>query len=78
MYVCMALIDKKKIPTISQSEWRIMKKILIILKPFEDATKNIGGDSYCSASLVMPITNDLINVYSKANEYPHEIMSHCF
>ena len=53
-----------------------MKNLLIILKPFEDATKNIGGDSYCSASLVIPITNGLIDVYSKvkANEYPHEIM----
>ena len=77
MYVCMALIDKKKITNYIPKlmGW---EKFLIILKPFEDATKNTNGGSYCSASLVMPITNGLINVYSKANEYPHEIMSHFF
>ena len=54
-----------------------MKNLLIILKPFEDATKNLSGDSYCSASLVVRITNGLINAYSKikVNEYPHKIMS---
>ena len=33
--------------------------------------------SFCSASLDIPITNGLTNVYSKikANEYPHEIIS---
>ena len=43
---------------------------------FEDATKNISGVSYCHASLVISIINDLLNVYSKikANKYPHEIM----
>ena len=52
-----------------------MKNFLIILKLFEVAIKNISGVSYCSASLVIPITNGLISVYSKMNEYPHEIMS---
>ena len=68
---------KKKLPTISQREWPIIKNLLIILKLFEDAIKNISVDSHCSASLVIPITNGLINIYSKikANEYPQEIMS---
>ena len=69
---------KKKLPTISQREWPIIKNLLIILKLFEDAIKNISVDSHCSASLVIPITNGLINIYSKikANpQYPHDIMS---
>ncbi|KNC25236.1 hypothetical protein FF38_09008 [Lucilia cuprina] len=72
----MALIDKK-LPTLSQKEWLIMKNLVTIFKLFEDAKRNISGDSYCSASLVILITNGLINVYSKikTNEYSHEIMS---
>lgn len=70
----MALINKE-LSSISQREWLIIKKLCIILKPFEDATKNICGESYCSASLVIPMANGLINVYSnlKASEYPSEL-----
>lgn len=71
-----ALIDKE-LPLITQKEWIIIKHLCTILKPFEDATKNVSGESYCSASLVIPITNGLINVYSKikTEEYPTEILS---
>lgn len=69
-----ALIDKQ-LPSISQREWLIIKNLCLILKPFDDATQNVSGESYCSGSIVIPIANGLISVYSniKASEYPYEI-----
>jgi hypothetical protein len=59
-----ALIDKN-LPISNSFEWRLARKLCRILKPFENVTKTISGELCSTASLVIPITNRLINVASK-------------
>jgi hypothetical protein len=59
-----ALIDKD-LPILNSFEWRLARELCSILKPFENVTKTISGELYCTAILVIPITNGLIYVYTK-------------
>ncbi|KAG8296920.1 hypothetical protein J6590_046914 [Homalodisca vitripennis] len=40
-----ALINKG-LPVLTETEWRICKEISIVLKPFEEVTKNVSGEHY--------------------------------
>lgn len=40
-----AVIDKE-LPVVTASEWKIVKELVLILKPFEDATKTLSGEKY--------------------------------
>lgn len=57
----LALIDKD-LPIITIEEWNIISELCQILKPFEEVTKTISGEKYCTASLVIPLTSGLLNV----------------
>lgn len=52
------------LPQIDTDEWTILKEMCKILHPFEDATKSVSGEKYASASLVIVLTNGLVNVCS--------------
>lgn len=56
-----ALLDKN-FPIITIEEWTLIKELCEILRPFEEVTKSISGEKYCTASLVIPLTNGLKNV----------------
>lgn len=43
-------------------EWKIINELCQILKPFETVTKTISGEKYCSASLIIPLSNGLKNI----------------
>ncbi|XP_072392331.1 zinc finger BED domain-containing protein 4-like [Diabrotica undecimpunctata] len=57
-----ALIDKE-LPIMNVADWQNIKHLCSILKPFENATKIISGELYYTASLVIPMSNGLIDVY---------------
>ncbi|GJQ65627.1 hypothetical protein Trydic_g7720 [Trypoxylus dichotomus] len=60
-----------------QMEWEIVEHLCNVLKPFENATKAISGEYYCTASLAIPIANGLINVYKglATKQYPETVKS---
>lgn len=53
---------KKRLPILTHEEWKIIEDLCTILKPFEAATNTISGDRYCTASLMIPIINGLVDV----------------
>jgi hypothetical protein len=57
-------VIEKDLPVITSQEWNILAELRSILKPFQNATVTISGESYCTASMVIPIRNGLVNVYS--------------
>lgn len=59
-----ALLDAD-LPILVVEEWILLKHLCKILKPFEQATKSISGENYMSGSLVIVITNGLLDVCEK-------------
>ncbi|XP_045466082.1 E3 SUMO-protein ligase ZBED1-like [Harmonia axyridis] len=55
-------IIEKELPVLTATEWNIIKELCLILKPFEEATKSLSGENYCTSSLVIPICNGLKNI----------------
>ena len=43
-------------------EWKIIKELIVVLHPFEEATKAVSGSNYMTASIVIVIAQGLINV----------------
>ncbi|XP_067635684.1 zinc finger BED domain-containing protein 4-like [Eurosta solidaginis] len=60
----LALIDKE-LPRISPDEWSMLRDLVAVLRPFEQATNEISGQYYCTGSMVIPIVNGLKNLYNK-------------
>ncbi|XP_050510130.1 E3 SUMO-protein ligase ZBED1-like isoform X2 [Diabrotica virgifera virgifera] len=58
----LALIDEQ-LPILTHSDWKVIKDLCRVLKPFEDATKYISGELYCSGSVVIPISVGLRSVF---------------
>ncbi|XP_045483055.1 zinc finger BED domain-containing protein 4-like [Harmonia axyridis] len=54
--------DIKKLPVLTVTEWNIIKELCQILEPFEEATKYLSRENYCSSSLMIPICNGLKNI----------------
>lgn len=52
------LLDKD-LSIIIIEEWNIIRELCEILKPFEQVTKTISGEKYCTASLVIPLISGL-------------------
>lgn len=44
---------------LSEEEWNTMKKLIPILKPFAEATELLGGSTYCTHSMMIPILIDI-------------------
>lgn len=63
-----ALLDTANLPVLSPDDWKIIKQLTKILRPFEQATKEISGDEYMTASLVIPLTLGLQNVCQKMKQ----------
>lgn len=60
-----ALIDKD-VSQFSSEEWKRAHTLVKLLKPFETVTKHVSGEKYATASLVIPLTLGLQDVYVKA------------
>ncbi|KAJ8871858.1 hypothetical protein PR048_028198 [Dryococelus australis] len=53
-----ALLDKD-FPVLTAGEWRIVIRLCHVLRPFEGVTKTVSGETYCTASLVIPLVNGM-------------------
>lgn len=58
-------IIEKELPVLTVDEWKIIKELCLALKPFDDASKTLSGDKYCTTALVIPICSGLQNIYLK-------------
>lgn len=62
-------------------EWIVVKELCIVLRPFESATKVVSGETYMTASMILPIVNALTDVCSKMKNKPefdsrtHEVVN---
>lgn len=57
-------------------EWTIIKELCVVLKPFESATKIVSGETYMTASMVLPIVNGLSEVCYKMKTKPFASRTH--
>ena len=46
---------------LDDEDWRLIEAYLIMVKPFERATKVLGGDTYPAAGMVVPMLDDLLH-----------------
>jgi len=54
-------------------EWLVLKDLKYVLSPFEKATKYTSADRHMSVSMVIPTTNDLVDIcsaYMKGKDRP--------
>ncbi|KDR20402.1 Zinc finger BED domain-containing protein 1 [Zootermopsis nevadensis] len=56
-----ALIDKH-LPVLSSEDWKIIRELIQVLKPFQSLTKTMSGEKYATASLINLLEIDLKNV----------------
>lgn len=57
----LALLDVE-LPALTFEEWKIVKQLCTVLKPFYTVTNTISGEMYCTVSMIIPLTNGLNNV----------------
>jgi hypothetical protein len=50
-----AEFGRTSLPILTQAEWAIAHGLVILLKPFFDATENLSGNSYPSFALAVPL-----------------------
>jgi len=60
----MGLLDKAP-QSLNFDEWSLLKELCIVLKPFEEATKIVSGESYMTASIVIVLAQGLLNTCKK-------------
>ena len=46
---------------LDDEDWRLIEAYLIMVEPFERATKVLGGDTYPAAGMVVPMLDDLLH-----------------
>ncbi|GAX15901.1 hypothetical protein FisN_2Lu388 [Fistulifera solaris] len=51
----LAEFGRTSLPILTQAEWAIAHGLVILLKPFFDATENLSGNSYPSFALAVPL-----------------------
>lgn len=60
----LGLLDKAP-QTLNSDEWTIIKELCTVLKPFEEATRAVSGESYMTASIVIVLPQGLLNACKK-------------
>lgn len=62
-----ALLDVE-LPILTFQEWKIVGYLCTISKPFYDVTNTISGEKYCTASMIILLTNGLNKVLFNLSE----------
>ena len=52
--------DGVEISGIVEDDWRLIKAYLEVVKPFMNASKLLGGDTYPAATMVIPMLDQLL------------------
>jgi len=60
----LGLIDNPP-ESLTSEEWTVVKELIQILQPFEEATKAVSGEKYMTASIIIIIAEGLQNVCSE-------------
>ncbi|XP_045115035.1 E3 SUMO-protein ligase ZBED1-like isoform X2 [Portunus trituberculatus] len=60
---------------LTTEELAIVTDLVVVLSPFEDATNEVSGDKYMTASTVLPIVNCLHNTVAEASFVNEDIMA---
>jgi len=50
---------------LEDENWRLIAAYLIVVKPFEKASKTLGGDTYPAACTVVPMLDQLLEDLQK-------------
>lgn len=58
-------IDNDSLPVLNNKDWIIYENLVKLLEPLESATRNLCGDSYATASMVIPVIRTCINQLSE-------------
>lgn len=59
-YICATVaILRKDLPVLSLEEWKMFNELCKVLKPFDEATKAMSGESYMTASTIIVMTRCL-------------------
>ncbi|CAF4838020.1 unnamed protein product [Pieris macdunnoughi] len=65
------------IPVLSANYWSIIEKLVLVLKPSEEVTKEISGDRYVTGSSVIPITialkSALVTILDSSEPLPDDV-----
>lgn len=69
-----ALLDVA-LPHINVEEWQILRDLQKILEPFEEATRAVSGQEYMTASLVIVITNSLLDICKEVVASPEFVVN---
>lgn len=71
----LGLLDRAP-ENLKSDEWTILKELCNVLRPFEEATKAVSGEKYMSASLVIVLSQGLVNVCDKMSKmkYSHRVL----
>ena len=54
------IIDDMGTSELEDENWRLIAAYLIVVKPFEKASKTLGGDTYPAACTVVPMLDQVI------------------
>ncbi len=62
---------------LTSDEWDLLQELILILGPFEEATRYLGGEKYITYSIMNPIIKQiktllLSSISSPTSSVPHE------
>jgi hypothetical protein len=70
----LALLEINELNSFTKDEWLMMQSLIEILAPLESATRNLCGESYSTASMIIPTIRAAINHLTKFTVSSAEVM----
>jgi len=71
----LGLLDKAP-QSLNFDDWILLKELCTVLRPFEEATKAVSGESYITASLVIVLALGLLNACKKLSTMEFQNRTH--
>lgn len=72
----LGLIDNPP-ESLTSEEWTVVKELIQILQPFEEATKAVSGEKYMTTSIIIIISEGLQNVCNEMLEKEFSMQVKC-
>ena len=67
--VCAVLLETtRRDLMLSSGDLAVVEELLLVLKPFDDATEIVGGEKYPTISIIAPLLHKFINITLKEEE----------
>lgn len=73
----MSIPEMEKLPTsgLTHDEWTIAQDLINLLSPLESSTRTLCGDTYSSASMIIPIIGTAIEYITDFYVVSREVLS---